>query len=103
MKHLKTFLHDIFGEESTNLNLAGISSALSDATTRTIWLIDCLDEIKEIHLKIDKKLLSGPEYGLIDLCARRKAIQDVLEMVMTAQRKTGAQKPPHNPLDRVTR
>lgn len=110
MKKFKEWLNDIFAaEDFGNLNMGIIGEALGDPTVRTVFLDSCLDELKRIHLEIDKRLLSGSELGLIDLCARRKAYQDVMESILSARRLV-KQEVRHNPqqvdasinLDRVT-
>ena len=110
MKKLKSWLKDIFeAEDFGNLNMGVIGEALGDPSVREVFLRDCLDELKRIHLDIDKRLLSGSEMGLIDLCARRRACQDVMESILSARRSV-KQDVRHNPrftdtvvdLDRVT-
>lgn len=108
MKKLKKWLSDYFDpEEFNNLDVASIGQAFNDPGVRALWLAYCFDELKRIHLDIDKRLLSGTEIGFIDLCARRKAFQDVLEAIFSARRKV-MQEVRHNPreavinLDRVT-
>lgn len=104
------WLTDLFKpEELNNLNLDAISAALNDPLVRDIWLNECFAEIQRINLDVDKWLMSGSEKGLIDLCARRRAYQDVMESILGARRKVTKQGIPHNPpvrvdvnLDRVT-
>lgn len=108
MKKLKKFLSDLFNPEN-DLDIAGISIALNDASVRHVWLLKCLAELKDMNQEVDRRLLNQHEYGLIDLCARRKAYQDMLEAILSARRQvTGTQEERHNPsvsgvnLDRVT-
>lgn len=109
MKQLKRWLRELFDPESlNNLDTMAISRAFDDAAVRHLWLIYCLDELTEMNLEVDRRLLSGEEVGLIDLCARRKAFQDILEAVLSARRKLTQEVRP-NPrslvavdLDRVT-
>jgi len=82
--------------------------ALGDVETRKFWLTEVLSELRQINLDVDKKLLSGSDVQLMDLCARRRAYQDILEGILRAKRIT-AQPQNHNPqsrpmidLDRVT-
>lgn len=109
MKNLKRWLTELFEADSFNdLDTAAISGAFNDPTVRSVWLAYCLDEIKAMNMEVDKRLLSGSEQGFIDLCARRKAFQDILEAIPASRRKL-AQDIRHNPrpdsivnLDRVT-
>ncbi len=109
MKKLKDWLNDIFeADDFGDLDIGTIGEALGDTTVRTMFLNSCLDELKRIHLEVDKRLLSGSELGLIDLCSRRKAYQDVLESILSARRVV-RKEVRHNPqpetvvnLDRVT-
>lgn len=111
MKKLRRFLKDIFSPDNFNdLDTAVIRESFNDPIVRAIWLADCLDELKRINLEVDKRLLAGTNVQLTDLCARRKAYQDVLESVLSARRLivSGTQELRHNPqkvdinLDRVT-
>lgn len=109
MKKLKQFLSDIFKpEEYNDLDTAGIAQALNDASVRNIWLVNCLNDLKTINQDVDRRLLQGSEFGLLDLCARRKAYQDILEGILSARRQVTQEVRP-NPrasvsvdLDRVT-
>ncbi len=109
MKKIKRWFKEIFEPEVFNdLDTAAIAGAFNDPGVRTLWLAYCLDEIKEINMEVDKRLLQGSELGLLDLCARRKAFQDVLEAIPAARRKlTQDVRPNPRPvgvvnLDRVT-
>jgi hypothetical protein len=111
MKKIKRWLNDIFGvEEFNNLDTSSIGEAFNDLMVRTIWLNSCFDELKRLNLEVDKRLLTGQDFNLIDLCARRKAYQDVLEAILSARRQVinGQQVVRPNPkvmdvnLDRVT-
>lgn len=109
MKRLKQWLCDVFdAEDYGDLDMGAIGEALGDPTVRTLFLNACLDELKRIHLELDKRLLTGSEMGLTDLCARRKAYQDVMESILSARRAV-RKEVRHNPrsetevdLDRVT-
>ncbi len=112
MKKLKKWLSDYFSPESFNdLDVDGIAQALNDSSVRHIWLTRTLAELKTINLDVDKRLVSGTNLQLTDLCARRKAYQDVLESILSARRTvvSGTQEQRPNPkapvlvdLDRVT-
>lgn len=109
MKKLKRWLKEVFEPESFNdLDVSVIVLAFNDPEVRAIWLSWCLDELKVMNVEVDKRLLSGSEASFTDLCARRKAFQDVLEAVVTANRRRMQEVRP-NPrpqvlvnLDRVT-
>lgn len=106
---IKRWLKELFEPEISNdLDVGLIGSAFNDPGIRAEWLSYCFDEIRRMNAEVDKRLLSGIEIGLIDLCARRKAFQDVLEAVLSARRKITQEGRP-NPrrevvvdLDRVT-
>lgn len=109
MKKLKQWLSDMFSATYFNdLDTDLISSAFNDPGIRSLWLAYCFDEIKRINMEVDKRLLSGNDLGLTDLCARRKAFQDILEAILSARRKlTQDLRPNPHPqvainLDRVT-
>lgn len=108
MKKLQQWLKNVFEpEEYNDLDVTSIAEALNDSSIRHRWFLDVLEEIRRINIEVDKRLLSGPEYGLTDLCARRKAIQYVLEAVLSVKRQVKQEVRP-NPqvqivnLDRVT-
>ncbi len=109
MKKIKHWLKEIFEPENFNgIDTASIAGAFNDPGVRSLWLQYCFEEIVRINQEVDKRLLSGPELGLTDLCARRRAFQDVLEAVLSARRKiTQDVRPNPRPLsavnlDRVT-
>lgn len=110
MKKLPRWIKDFFNpEQFNNLDIQAIGDALNDHAVRGVWLSECLQELKRINIEVDMRLLSGNEMNLIDLCARRKAYQDMLESILTARRRVLKQELPHNPrlpvavnLDRVT-
>lgn len=111
MRKLKRWLKDFFDPEQFNdLDTQAIADALNDVSVRSVWLQDCFAELKRINMAVDKRVLSGSDAHIIDLCARRKAYQDVLEAVLVARRHviSGTQEKRPNPrpvvvdLDRVT-
>lgn len=110
MKRVKRWLADIFEPAEFNgLDLVGIGEAFNDSAVRSRWLLDLLEELRRINLEVDRRLLMGNDFGFNDLCARRKAFQDVLEGVLSAKRSIAQEVRP-NPrpqvsgvnLDRVT-
>lgn len=111
MKKMPRFWRDFFKPDWFNdLDTSAVGEAMNDASVRRRWLEACFEELRHINQQLDRRLLSGSESGIIDLCARRKAYQDVLEAVLTARRNvvSGMQDKRHNPpseavnLDRVT-
>lgn len=86
MKKIKRWLKEIFDPEY-DIDVDAIRAAFNDTSIRTLWLSNFLDEIKRINREVDKRLLSGPHFQLTDLCARRKAFQDMLEYVLSARRQ----------------
>lgn len=112
MKKIKQWMADIFEPEQFNdIDIFQVADALNDGEIRKRWFLAVLEEIKTINKNVDRRLLTGTgEIGLIDLCSRRKALQDVLEMVLTVKRQLKQEAEPgrHNPtgrginLDRVT-
>lgn len=109
MMKIKKWMKDIFNPEDFNdINLAEVAEALNQSDLRQRWLLAVLTEIQRINMEVDKRLLHGPEYGITDLCARRKAIQDVLELSLSLKRQMQKQEGRPNPgigminLDRVT-
>lgn len=110
MRRIKKWFREIFDPQDFNdLDTGLMISSFNDPVVRAEWFVMVLEEIRHINLSVDKKLLVESELGLIDLCARRKGIQDVLEMILSARRRV-TQGEGHNPrvpvpavnLDRVT-
>lgn len=99
MRKIKRWFHDFFDpKDFNNLDMGSIGEAFSDSSVRTAWLMNSFDEIKRINLEVEKRLLSGTESNLTDLCARRKAIQDLLEGVLSAKRQVITQDVRPNPV-----
>lgn len=112
MKKIKRWLKDVFDPEN-DIDMFALGQALGDPEVRNAWVINVLSEIRTMNIDVDKALLAGTDFRLIDLCARRKAFKDVLEMILSARRvvaETLAQEVRPNPrkevpfvnLDRVT-
>lgn len=111
MKKIKKWLGEMFEPESFNdLDVGEVVLALNDSAIRTLWIQRILADLKTINQEVDKRLLSDSQYGITDLCARRKAYQDILEAVLSCKRQV-TQASGHNPkaevptfvdLDRVT-
>lgn len=109
MKKIKQWMSEIFEPEQFNdLDIYAVADALNDHEIRKRWFFGILDEIKKINKDVDRRLLSGPELGLTDLCARRKAIQDMMDLVLSVKRQMKVEQGRPNPtgqginLDRVT-
>lgn len=102
MKKIKRWLKDYFNpEEFNDLAVGDIANALNDASVRSVWLSSILEEMRQINISVDKRLLSGADLDITDLCARRKAYQDILEAVLSA-RRTVVQGTRPNPLVKAT-
>lgn len=109
MKRVRKWLSEIFNPEE-DLDMAAMGLALNDPAVRTFWLGAMLNEIRQMNREVDRRLLAGVNVGLTDLCARRKAYQDVLESLLSARRAIEKPKEErHNPmsqflssLDKVT-
>lgn len=98
---IRKWMTFMFGpEEFNDMDVTAIERCLDDKSVRSVWLQGCFEEIKRINMEVDKRLLQGPEYGLTDLCARRKAFQDVLESALSARRQVVQADRP-NPVARV--
>lgn len=107
MRKLERWLKNIFNPEH-DFDMTAIGQALNDPDVRMRWLIDHLEEIRQMNLEVDRRLLDGEDYSMADLCARRKAYKDVLDAILSARRNK-PQDLRHNPgsiplvdLDRVT-
>lgn len=108
MKKMTQWISEMFSPEQFNdLDIFAIGEALNNSDIRQRWFLAVLEEIKRINVDVDRRLLAGSEFGIMDLCARRKALQDVLELVLSIKRQA-RQEDRHNPrpsvinLDRVT-
>lgn len=109
MKRLLKCLFDYFAP-SNDLDVSALGEALNDPGIRTRWLAAMLDEIRQMNIDVDRALLSSVPLALHDLCARRKAYQEVLAALLAARRNAASQDvPPQSApsrglpnLDRVT-
>jgi hypothetical protein len=108
VKKLRHWLKEIFNpQEFNDIDVAGVAQAFNDPSVRSLWIAGCLDEIKRINISLDQCLLTLGTKAIPDLCARRKAIQDVLEMALSARRQLASESRPNLSvaainLDRVT-
>lgn len=108
MKKMTQWISEMFSPEQFNdIDIYSVGEALNDSAVRQKWFLAVLEEIKRINVDVDRRLLAGGEYRIMDLCARRKALQDVLELVLSIKRQARQEERP-NPrasvinLDRVT-
>lgn len=101
MKKIRRWFKDFFDpQDFNNLDIAAIGTAFNDTQVRALWLFNCFDEIRRINLEVEKRLLNGTQNAnLTDLCARRKAYQDVMEGILSARRQvvSGTQEARPNP------
>ena len=85
---IKRWFKELFDPAQFNdLDMAEIGGSFNDPGVRQLWLAYCFDELKTINMEVDKRLLAGSDLSLTDLCARRRAFQDILEAVLSARRK----------------
>lgn len=108
MKKIARYFKRLFSPRyMQDIDMMDLIHALNSETVRKIWLFEVYQELRNLNLGVDKALLGG-DLRINDLSARRKAFQDVLEMLITARKRSLAEKDP-NPrymsevdLDRVT-
>lgn len=101
MKRIKRWLHEMFSPQEFNgLDFGLIAQAFNDATVRRLWLEGIVSDLETMNKEVDRRLLTDSTYGIADLCARRKAYQDVLEAVLSARRKVMQEVRP-NPKDQM--
>lgn len=94
MKKISRWFNSIFSpKDLQGLDIQELLVALNDESTRKMWIYDTLQELKRINLEVDKRLMSGSDYNINDLAARRKAYQDILEGILAARRQIKT----HNP------
>jgi hypothetical protein len=100
VKKITRWFKDIFRpEEFNNMDTDLIRASFHDVSVRNIWLSGCFDELRRINMEVDQRLLTGTNLQLTDLCARRKAYQDILEAILSARRQVqkNTQSDRHNP------
>ena len=79
---------DIFSpKQLQGLDSMELIDAFVDPAVRKLWLWEVYEELKRMNLAIDKQLREGNPYNFDDLCARRKAYQDVLDAILRAKRQ----------------
>lgn len=94
MKKLSRWLKDAFTpKELHGLDVQEILAALNEEPVRKLWMYEAFQELKRMNLEIDKRLLSNTTSNLIDLAARRKAYQDILDGILSARRQIHSQNP----------
>lgn len=86
------WLRDLFSPER-DLDTHALVQAFNDSAARSLWISSIFNEIKQMNYDVDKRLLNRTEYGLSDLCARRKAFQDILELALSARRQVTGKAP----------
>ncbi len=90
-----------------DIDLADLLRAMNDETVRRIWLYEVYQELRNLNLGVEKALMGG-DISISRISARRRAFQDVLEMILNARTRRLEERDP-NPrfesevdLDRVT-
>lgn len=108
MRKVPRFLSRLFSPNNLqDIDIYDLQAAFANDTVRRIWLYEVYQELRNLNLKVEKSLLGGYSQ-LNDLSARRRAFQDVLEMILTAKRRHVEEKHPDPrirsevDLDRVT-
>lgn len=106
MKKLSRWMNNIFTpKELHGLDVLEILSALNEEPIRKLWIYEALQELKRMNLEIDKRLLLGNSFQIIDLAARRKAYQDIFDGILSARRQIHSPNPKtkgHFDLENVT-
>lgn len=102
MKKMPKLLKDLFTpKEMHGLDIEDLALSLSDAQVRKVWLMEVLEEMKNLNLEVDKRLLSKEQWNITDLAIKRKAYQDILDKVQIAKRRAKTLTPQFD-LDSVT-
>lgn len=109
MKKIRKWISDLFeAGDYQDISLDYIVDAFNDPSVRSAWLQMVVDEIRAINMEVDRRLLNGLETGLIDLCAKRRTYQDILNFVVSAKKTVKQTESPNLrhkslvDLDRVT-
>ena len=108
MKKMPRFLSRLFSPAyMQDIDFVDLLNTLNDPVVRRIWIHEVYQELRNTNLAVDRGLLSGSP-RINDLSSRRKAIRDILEMILKAKSRHVEEKDP-NPrfeseidLDRVT-
>lgn len=82
------------------LDVYGVLSALQDQLVLKRWIFEVLQGIKQTNLEVDQKLVAGQLTDLVRLSARRKAVQDMLELALSIHREV-RRAGEHNPLKKI--
>ena len=94
MKKIFKKFNDIFGpKQLQGLDSMELLDAFNDPSVRKQWMWEVYEELKRMNLCLDKQLLNGHPYNFYDLCARRKAYQDVLDAILSAKRQISTNNP----------
>lgn len=94
MKKISKYLKSLFSpEHMQNIDFTEVLNAFHSETVRKIWIYEFYQELKNLNLSVDRSLLHG-DARINDLSARRKAFQDILEMVLSAKRQAIEEKDP---------
>lgn len=98
MKKITRWMSDIFSpKQLQDLDAMDILDALGDPVVRKTWLYNVFDTLKHLNLDIDNRLQNGG-FRIEDLCARRKAYQNILEEVISAKRSVTMARNTNQPL-----
>jgi hypothetical protein len=94
MKKLFRHLNEIFSpKELQGLDSMELLDAFNDPAVRKQWMWDVYEELKRMNLEIDMKLRNGEGFNFQDLCARRKAYQDMMDAILSAKRQVRSNNP----------
>lgn len=86
------FLSGLFDPvEYQDVSLSDIAIALTSLDVRTHWLKEILAEIQHLNVSIDTDLLQKKQTDIAEKSARRRALQFVLEQVLSSKRAVEGQ------------
>lgn len=95
MKKISKYLKSLFSpEHMQNIDFSEVIQAFHNETVRNIWLYDLYQELKHLNISVDRSIMNN-DLQLTHLSARRKAFQDVLEMILSAKRQAIEKKDPN--------